>query len=497
MQLPLNVQKYKLFEFILFFIALFYYLFFINKGLVLFDEGYFVHAAERILNSEIPYKDFSLQYGPLHFYALAFFFKIFGASIIVGRFFALSICLSILVTTFLILNKLRATSYSVILLSFLSIIAFGYPLINIPSIMWANVLASLLITLAYLHWFSGHKRQTYIYLVIMGTFLAMSLCLKQNIGLVSLLLFNFLVFFSKKHPLFQAIKDFLLLNAIILILTIGWIYFFFLRDNISGLLEVIEFSRKFVYSMAFTIPPITYITKPFGIFKLLPYYTPIFYAVFLFGYLFRRTKDWQKLAFSLMSVTGFAITIFPQSDLLHVYPFFGSILVSLLVFGYKSRLKFFLISLIFVHILIGFYLTFFTKSYRYESYYSQTNTQLPLPRTSNILVEKMVADNLIALSYFIKTHTKQNEYILAYPYSPMLYFILERKNPTKDPIYFLRNWHFYDDTVILKDMKQKNVQFIVVSGAYKFDADLSRFIQKQKKVFSSGNLLVYRIISWK
>lgn len=486
-----------LLELLLFFLALFYYLYFLNKGLVLFDEGYFVHAAERILNGEVPYKDFSLQYGPLYFYALAFFFKLFGSSILIGRFFALSICLSIIIVIFLILNRLRTTSYPIILLSFLCVIAFGYPLINIPNIMWANVLTTLLSTLAYLHWFSAYNRQKNIYLLLIGIFIALSLCLKQNIGLVSLILFNFLVFFSKKRPIFQIVKDFIFLNSIVFFLTLCWVYFFFLHDNISGLIEVIEFSKKFASSMAFTIPPITYIVKPFGIFKLLPYYTPIAFGIFLLFYVFRKKKNWQKLAFSLMSVTGFAITIFPQSDLLHVYPFFGSTLVSLLVFGYKGRLKLFLISLTFVHILIGFYLTFFTKSYRYESYYSQTNTQLPLPRTANILVEKKTAYNLIALSNFVKTHTKQNEYILAYPYAPMLYFILERKNPTKDPIYFLRNWHFYDDTMIINDIKQKKVKFIITSGSYKFDADLSRFIQKQKEVFRSGDFLVFQITVWK
>ncbi len=46
-------------------------------------------------------------------------------------------------------------------------------------------------------------------------------------------------------------------------------------------------------------------------------------------------------------------------------------------------------------------------------------------------------------------------------------------------------------------MKQKNVKFIVVAGDYIFDTDLSRFIQKQKKVFNSVNFLVYEIIGWK
>ena len=497
MQVFHKIYNYKLLEIVLFFIAFFYYLFFVNKGLVLFDEGYFVHAADRILSGEMPYKDFSLQYGPTYFYILALFFKLFGPSIMVERFFALGICLLILVITFLILNKLRYNLYSIILISFLCVIAYGYPLINIANIMWANVLTALLTTLTYLHWYSAHGRKKLAYLIIMGLLLALSISLKQNIGIIFLGMFNLLILFSKRRPTLQIIKDVIVLNSTCILFTLGWIYYFFLRDNISGLFAVIEFSRKFAQSIAFTIPPLTFITQPLGIFKLLPYYTPIVFAVFLLGYLFRRNKDWQKLAFVLMAVTGFAVTIFPQSDLLHVYPFLGSVLISILLFSYKTKYKFLIVGFLFIHILIGFYLTLFTKSYRYEAPYSKMNTPLSLPRTTGILVEKQQATNIIALSNFIKTHTKQNEYILVYPYAPMLYFILERKNPTKDPIYHQRTWHFYDDEIIRSDMKQKNVKFIVVAGDYIFDTDLSRFIQKQKKVFNSVNFLVYEIIGWK
>ncbi len=112
-------------------------------------------------------------------------------------------------------------------------------------------------------------------------------------------------------------------------------------------------------------------------------------------------------------------------------------------------------------------------------------------------LQKQQAIDLTALSDFMKTNTRKNDYVLVYPYAPMLYFILERKNPTKDPIYHQRTWHFYDDSIILNDMKQKNVKYIIAVGDYKFDADLSRFIQKQKIVFSSPNYLVYKIIDWK
>ena len=96
-----KIKKYVVMEIILLLGAVLYYLSFVNKGIDLFDEGYFVHAAERIFQGEQPYRDFALQYTPVYFYLLAFLYKIFGPSILVGRFFSLSICILIVFFTFM------------------------------------------------------------------------------------------------------------------------------------------------------------------------------------------------------------------------------------------------------------------------------------------------------------------------------------------------------------------------------------------------------------
>jgi|GEM_PF-2514497 len=497
MKLFKKIDHYKKFEIILVIIALFYYLFFINKGIVLFDEGYFVHSADRILNGELPYKDFSLQYGPTYFYLLALFFKLFGATIIVERWFAVLICLGILGTIFLIINKLQVKSYLLISLSFLCIVAYGYPLINIPNIMWTNVLTALVALLVYLNWLTTQERKADKHIFMLGILLALSLSLKQNIGITCVVFFNFLLLFSKKQSVLQASRNLAILNITMVIVTFGWIYYFFLRDNISGLITTVEFSKKFVSSTAFSIPPLSLALQPLGIFKLLPYYTPIFFALFLLYHAFQRKKEWGKFAFALLATVGFIVTIFPQSDLLHVYPFLGVTLVSLLIFSRKSNMNFFVICLICIQIITGFYLTFFTRSNRYESPYLQMNSPLSLPKTSGIMMEKEQAENLIELSHFMNAHTKPNDYILVYPYAPLLYFILERKNPTKDPIYYLRTWHFYDDEVALDDMRKKHVTFIVVTLTYQYNTQLSHFIEKQKKVFTShsSTYSVYEVTS--
>jgi len=476
-------------EFIFIILALIYYLIFVNKGLVFLDEGYFLHSAERIFNGQIPYKDFSLQYGPTFFYILAFLFKIFGPSILIGRLFAVFICVLIIAIVFLILNKLKV-SLGVIIISFLSLVSFGYPLINIPNIMWANVLLAFLLVVIYFFWLS---QGSYRYLLMIGILLALSLSFKQNFGVAFTILFNFLLFFGRKENLQQKIKNFLILQGIWITLTSLWVYYFFIRNNFQGLLDFINYSKRFAQTIVFSYPSLSFMFQPTGIFKLLPYYLPVLLLFLVLTLWFKKNKDFKIIAFSSTAVVGFFVSIYPQSDLLHVYPFLGMVLISFLLLPFKKKNQIFLRIIAVVMILIGFYLTLFTKSYRYENYYYKYDTYLNLPRTQGIMITKKDNDDIIKVSKFIENKTKKGDYIFAYPYSPLLYFILNRPNPSKDSLYFLPNWHFYDDKIIIGELKQKKVKYVITQGNYILDTDLSRFIQKQTKIYEFVQFQVFEI----
>jgi hypothetical protein len=488
-------KKYILLELGLLCLAFFYYSIFANRGLDFFDEGYYVHAAERVFNGEVPYKDFALQYAPTYFYLLAFLYKIFGPSIIVGRYLTLFVCLLILCFTFLILNKLKATSYKVILLSFLGIISFGYPLINIPLVVWPSVLVSLALVLSYIYWIETKDKKQYFYLFVMGFLLALVFSLRQNLGVSFIILCNFLLVFGKKVSFVQKTKNLLVVNSTLLILTVCWMYYFFLRDNITGLLEFITFSKKFISEFGFTYPPLSYIFEPSGLLKLLPYYLPIIFLLFVIKYLFNKDKDWKLISFCLMALVGFFTYVYPNSELLHVYPFWGLLLVSMMIFFSKKKRNVFASLVLCLMIGIGFYLSLFREYYRYNPPYKFQNTYVSLPKAGGIYTEKTKAENLLALSQFINQHTVKNDYIFSYPYYPMLYFLLERRNPSKDLIYAPRLWHQYDDKIILNEIKKKKVAYIVTTYGYAFDSDLSLFIQKQKKVFNNQTFTVFEVLS--
>lgn len=56
-----------------------------NSPLNIYDEGFVVYAADRILRGDLPYRDFQLHYMPAQFYVVAALFQAFGHSLFVER----------------------------------------------------------------------------------------------------------------------------------------------------------------------------------------------------------------------------------------------------------------------------------------------------------------------------------------------------------------------------------------------------------------------------
>jgi hypothetical protein len=67
-------------------VAVFAFFFLIsNSPLNIYDEGFVLYAAERLLRGDLPYRDFQLHYMPGQFYVVAALFAAFGHSLFVER----------------------------------------------------------------------------------------------------------------------------------------------------------------------------------------------------------------------------------------------------------------------------------------------------------------------------------------------------------------------------------------------------------------------------
>lgn len=462
-----------------------YYFLFINKGIVIYDEGYYAHIADRIVNGEVPYRDFFVQFTPGYFYVLALFYKLFGTSILTGRILTVIICLGIGYLTLVILDRFKS-DLKLKIASLFATASFGYPLINNMSLIaWPSVFLSLLLVLL----FTDKKY------ILLGIVLSIILFTKQNLGIYFFITTNIFLCIGAINSKIK-VKKVLLTNFAFAIPTLIWFsYFFIIQNNLNQAIDLIKFSQRYLSVYPFSYPPLSMIIQLTGIFKLLPYYLPILFIFFVLKILIgkKREININILFFAAVSLAGFFGTVYPTSDLLHIYPFFGMFLVSSLLLFSKSGFFRYWRLLVLIVIGLGFYLTLFREYYRYQPSYTYQRTKLDLSRTQGIYVDKPLAMDLTSLNLFFTINTKKDDYILSYPFSPMLYFIFERRNPTKFANYYPRYLTLSQESEVIKNLKEKKVRFIVTFLDYKFNTPISKFIQRQKEVYKTGQFKIFEV----
>jgi hypothetical protein len=109
----------------------------------IYDEGITVYGAARIMQGEIPYRDFWAIYPPGQFYALALLFKFFGASIIVERIYSGIVSFLIVVFTYCLTRKLVSQKFALISWFLITLwiggpfFFYSYPIL--PAIMFALI----------------------------------------------------------------------------------------------------------------------------------------------------------------------------------------------------------------------------------------------------------------------------------------------------------------------------------------------------------------------
>lgn len=478
-------------NFFLVLVLAFYYFLFFNKGIIFYDEGLYVYTGDLIMNGKLPYIDFFLEYQPGYFYLLAGLYKIFGPSIIVGRLVSLCICLGIFICSLFLLKAFKVNSIKAKLIAFFCVASFGYPLVNIPLLTWPTVLITQLLMLTLISLFKKNDLKKIVYT---GLLLALLFLVKQNVAVIQAVIVNILLVFGLNGRVAEKAKILFYINSIWLGITFSWVYIFFLHNNLFAFFEFVSFNMRLSSIYPFTYPPLSFLFQPLGILKLLPYYVPILFFLLLIIATFQKNKD-KKLLVLFLPLTGFFTTIYPASDLLHVYPFFGMVLVALFLFvlNYGKKMQKILYLVLFLCVLSGFYLAIFKEYYRYHPPYSQQNTPMNLPKTQGLFVDSPTREESNAVYSFLKTHTSKNEYILAYPFSPMQYIIFERQNPSRYPIFFPGYLTREEELKTISDIQKKKTKYIITDGNYTFTTPLSRWIIKQKKIKQYGRFTIFQI----
>ena len=78
----------------------------LDMRLNVYDEGIILAGAERVVQGDVPYRDFWSMYPPGQFYTLAALFKLFGSSVLVERIYDLVVRSLLAMCAFLVTRKL-------------------------------------------------------------------------------------------------------------------------------------------------------------------------------------------------------------------------------------------------------------------------------------------------------------------------------------------------------------------------------------------------------
>lgn len=101
----------------------------------IYDEGLILLGAQRILEGEVPYRDFWGMYGPGQFYAVAALFKLFGSTVLVEQLWDVAIRAGITAMAFLWARRLGAgvcayVAWAVVLVLLSGFGSHGFPVMH-------------------------------------------------------------------------------------------------------------------------------------------------------------------------------------------------------------------------------------------------------------------------------------------------------------------------------------------------------------------------------
>lgn len=146
-------------------------------GIVMLDEGALVHTADRIVSGQVLYRDVATGIGPGAYYLQALLFRLFGASLLVGRIFMILLFASAAVGVYLLSRTVAERSVSLgasLAFAALTVSSWRYPNYSPEAIAW--ILLALGAAAAYLR--GGSRR----WLVAAGLALGTAILFKQNYG---------------------------------------------------------------------------------------------------------------------------------------------------------------------------------------------------------------------------------------------------------------------------------------------------------------------------
>lgn len=460
--------------------------FFHLKGLIYYDEGYILHSALRVLRGEIPYKDFDFVYTPISILTVSAFLQIFGESVFSGRLASLTFSLLSLFPLYRILSMITKNKL-LIILSLFFFIGWGTAHINFP---WPTMFAIGFLLYTMFFYLQGVIQKNNKYFYISGIFVILTLLSKQNFGagilLMSLVSFFFLK--SKKTYIFYYLLGVI---SAVLVSIILFIYTSSLTPFIENLYDY-TYKRILIQKVLDT--PFIYEGSLFlKIAKLIFYTSPLTLSFFAF-YISRSSKK-ELLIIPCFIATIYILGIRPTTDYNHFVPLLSLANLPLAIIIEKEKKPLFrTVSMIILigGVLFSFYSAYFRGHYRWgrplsENVYFSSNPRI------KVYLNQQTDDQIEQLTKYITLHTKPNEPIYIHYYSPLIYFVADRRNAIRYDYISFSDTPLSSQKLARDQLEKKNVKLVIIHNINKMErppiADYIRRKYRVSKVIGDYTIL--------
>lgn len=266
-------------------VACLYLLQFYNLGIP-DDENYTINITKRIMDGELPYRDFYLHQTPGVYYIQGAMFKLLGEEIIVSRLITLVFSLLIFILLFFIGRQIMPENYSLIAsFSFLFWGISHYNILASPIIGLAFGLLQLLFLLSYI----GEKQK--LYLFVSGFFAGVTFLMKQNLGAAVfvyaiVIFFFFAIFDSKAWQLKLKMKIliseiFIFSSSFVLGVLPFALYLVLQKDGVDTLLRFISQQQAYTKQTGMAMQHLSYWFSPSYEFKVNWFYGAMFIVLII------------------------------------------------------------------------------------------------------------------------------------------------------------------------------------------------------------------------
>lgn len=454
-----------------------------TRGLVYSDEGYILNSAQRVLDGQIPYRDFHFVYTPGAIYVTVLSFILFGQSILAERVMSIALSLSTLFIIFLLLKSITK-KYTLIFSGLLAYAVWGPMHINFLLPVMLAIFTGIFNCYFLL---IGIDKKKSIFYFFAGVTTVITFLFKQNFGIGILLssLFFFYLLEQKRTKKLSLYICGIIVASIVFIayLVATHSLFAFVDDFKVYTLQRIVIDKTLDTPFIYSHGLINTVSKTI-------LYTLPFLASLVAGlYALKYKKKYFFLA--IFSCVYYVLGIRPTTDYVHLVPLLAVAGIPLVLISELSQttlVKKISVIILAMFILLGLYTAFFKGYYRWEEPLIRQNYFSNNSRV-RIWISKPDLMETEELLNYLGNKIKKGDYIFINNYNPMLYFMSGYRNPTKFDLLSFSKTDLPHKDEIIKDLKTKGVEIILTysssSGMY-----LGDYIIKNYKMTKKVNDLI-------